>query len=188
MPYKPEPERSCWKNMVARCTKPEHAAWDNYGGRGITVCTRWLNFWNFLSDMGRRPEGHELDRVDNDGGYHPGNCRWATRTQNARNRRSSRIIEYAGRSMCLSAWAVYAGISVELLWWRLGQGWAIQAALAPANTRRGRARPPSLAPHLLLSLGQMIAAGVPHPEAAKRAGVSRSVAYKYFPVCVTAPA
>jgi hypothetical protein len=84
------PEYHSWSGMIQRCTNPGNPSYANYGGRGITVCERWRSFKDFLLDMGRRPKGTSIDRIDNDGSYEPGNCRWATRTvQNSNKRRAS---------------------------------------------------------------------------------------------------
>lgn len=84
-----------WAAMVSRCTNPKRNNWHLYGGRGIAVCDRWREFAAFLADMGERPPGTSLDRIDPSKGYSKGNCRWATRTEQNRNRRNNRLDEEA---------------------------------------------------------------------------------------------
>ncbi|WP_405893841.1 hypothetical protein OG272_16220 [Streptomyces sp. NBC_00104] len=85
-----------WGDMNNRCTNPTHRRWADYGGRGIKVCERWRDFRNFLADMGERPPGLEIDRIDNDGDYEPGNCRWVTRAVQRSNRRPQKKRTHCG--------------------------------------------------------------------------------------------
>lgn len=84
--YSSTPAYLSWTCMRKRCTDPRDPSWANYGGRGVNVCERWQDFAAFLADMGPRPDGHTLDRIDPDGNYEPGNCRWATMLEQRHNR------------------------------------------------------------------------------------------------------
>lgn len=95
----------CWMSMRWRCTNKARADYPNYGGRGITICARWSEFANFLSDMGPAPSGLTIDRIDTNGNYEPSNCRWATPKTQANNRRRNRVLQWNGLSMTVSQWA-----------------------------------------------------------------------------------
>ena len=126
-----------WRSMRARCLKPSHKSWPDYGGRGIKICDSWLKFENFLADMGEKPAGMQLDRVDNNGNYEPSNCRWATPMQNCNNRRSSHFIEFRGERRSVSQWARATGIPRDTLSFRLENGWSITDALTiPVKRQR----------------------------------------------------
>lgn len=107
------PELYVWNTMIQRCHNPKSQSYAKYGGRGIQVCQRWRDsFLAFWEDMGPRPEGLTLDRFpNNNGNYEPGNVRWATRTEQAVNRRSTKFIEHDGRTLCLQDWAKELGLS-----------------------------------------------------------------------------
>lgn len=119
-----------WISMVQRCVNSNRKNYKNYGGRGITVCKRWGKFENFLEDMGEKPEGHQIDRIDNNGNYCKSNCRWTTPKQNSRNRSNHRIINFNGKTQCLSAWAEKFNIRVGTLRARIYKyHWSIEKAL-----------------------------------------------------------
>ncbi len=99
------PEYHAWYDMWARCTNPAQGNYKHYGGRGIKVCDRWLEFVNFLADMGARPDGLTLERKDVNGDYEPSNCMWATRSQQQQNKRNSNLISWRGETLCVSEWA-----------------------------------------------------------------------------------
>lgn len=137
--YARHPEYHCWQSMVKRCSSPANIEFARYGDRGITVCERWKSYVNFRMDMGPRPSPqHSIERRDNNAGYEPGNCYWATKSAQARNRRSSRMLVYSGRTMCVAAWAEEVGIKSTTLRERLDRyGWSVHDALS-IPTGRGR--------------------------------------------------
>lgn len=131
-----------WTAMKSRCSRKVAHNYKYYGGRGITVCDRWRDsFENFLADMGPRPPKHSLDRINNDGNYEPGNCRWASDIVQKRNKRSVALVEYDGRSRHIADWAVEIGISHEILYRRLRMGWSVARAFTqPPRIRAAYAR------------------------------------------------
>ncbi|MCK8648854.1 hypothetical protein M1M06_07325 [Ralstonia insidiosa] len=119
-----------WAQMKGRCTNPNNTSYPRYGGRGITVCERWMTYEGFLADMGHPPAGTTLDRIDNSLGYSPENCRWATWTQQQRNKRSNVFITHAGETLCIAEWAEKSGITSSTLRKRLRDGWAFTDAIS----------------------------------------------------------
>ena len=100
-----------WTAMHQRCSNPRNKLYARYGGRGIVVCHRWVSYEAFRDDMGARPAGMTIDRIDNDGPYSPKNCRWATQSENARNRSSTRKLTHDGRTMSVTDWAEATGMA-----------------------------------------------------------------------------
>jgi len=116
------PTYSTWASMIQRCNNPKSTIYYKYGARGIIVCNRWLNFKNFLADMGERPSGKTIDRKNNLLNYTPNNCRWATLKEQAQNTRTNRIIEFDGEKKCLTEWARTLKIAPCTLHARLKRG------------------------------------------------------------------
>lgn len=113
------PEHRVWASMLSRIRNPNSPGYERYGGRGISLCDRWLRFENFLSDMGPRPEGTSIDRINNSLGYFPENCRWATATEQGRNKGNNRLLEYQGQVKTISEWAGILGIRYTTLYMRV---------------------------------------------------------------------
>lgn len=131
-------EYRAWSQLKSRCFNPNNRRYVLYGGRGITVCARWRDsFENFLADVGPAPSPkHSLDRIANDGNYEPGNCRWATTTEQARNTRANAIVSHGGRPLPISEWAALYDISAFALRGRLMRGWSMERALTePVHAR-----------------------------------------------------
>ena len=127
-----------WLSMRQRCENPNDRSYKNYGGRGITVCERWQEFVNFLADMGPRPKGFDIDRIDNSRGYEPGNCRWVSRRQNLLNTRLTRMLTYNGETLPMRIWADRIGVPHSTLKNRIDRGWSIEVALTAGRHVRGK--------------------------------------------------
>src|SRR5574341_1719101 len=124
------PTYGSWRAMVYRCHSPSDSSYAKYGAKGVMVCARWRkNFENFLADMGERPNGTTLDRIDNTKGYEPGNVRWATATTQQNNRSCTQFIEFEGRRLSIGQWATERGIPFGALAQRIKMGWTAERAL-----------------------------------------------------------
>jgi hypothetical protein len=121
---------SCWKGLRRRCNYPRDRAWHRYGGRGIRVCDEWnASFVAFFNDMGECPPGCSIDRIDNDGNYEPGNCRWATPLQQARNKSTTVKVVFDGSERPLAEVAELVGMSYDLLHQRVFDGQPVDKAI-----------------------------------------------------------
>lgn len=129
-----------WSCMIQRCENPHNNAFANYGGRGIVVCPAWHDFLKFSlwAQESGYSDGLSLDRIDNNAGYSPDNCRWATRTQQNRNTRRNRRITFNGETLTAAEWAQRFGISYSLLSNRLKRGWSIEKALTTEKQEHRR--------------------------------------------------
>lgn len=135
------PIYAVWNAIKQRCHDPNSSGFHKYGARGIAMCDAWrYSFEQFYADMGDPPPGHQIDRIDNLGNYTPENCRWATRGEQARNRRSTRWIQIGEETKCLIDWLNHFGISREAYYARRRLGWDVQRAIRtpidPIKSRR----------------------------------------------------
>lgn len=140
-------EYRAWVNMRQRCTNPRRKDFPQYGGRGITVCDRWnQSFDAFLADMGCAPSPqHSLDRIDNNGAYEPCNCRWATDSEQRRNKRTNQLVTFDGRTQPMADWAHEYGVDYFAFRKRLVRGWSVERALTtPLQTSHHLTAPSSV--------------------------------------------
>lgn len=125
------PEHRVWSSMIQRCGDLNCNAYPRYGGRGIKVCERWLDFANFYADIGPRPSSlHTIERIDNNKGYEPDNCCWATKAEQNQNTRNNVNITYNGQTKCLAEWGRIIGVSVGTVHARLKRGWSPERAVS----------------------------------------------------------
>lgn len=140
------PEYVTWLKMKGRCCNESSDKYAEYGGRGIKVCDRWLDsFPAFLEDMGKKPTpAHTIERIDNDKGYSPENCRWATRKEQQRNRRTCHYLTHDGKTLSIAEWAEVTGIVANTIANRIFNGWSTEQALTippiPREARRNHKR------------------------------------------------
>lgn len=118
-----------WAAMKYRCENPKSSGFERYGGRGIHVCERWHSFEHFRDDMGECQPGLTIERIENNRGYEPGNCRWATPAEQARNTRRTRLLTHGGITMCMLDWATRTGIKWATIRARLERGWSVDHTL-----------------------------------------------------------
>jgi hypothetical protein len=137
------PTHRSWLAMLQRCDNPNTRDYSRYGGRGISICEDWRTFENFLRDMGERPDGTTIDRIDCNGNYEPSNCRWATHRAQTNNRNVTRMITANGETMALTDWSRKIGIKPITLEKRIKSGWSDDDAInTPTMTiQQSGARP-----------------------------------------------
>ena len=122
-----------WTGILTRCENTNDRAYGSYGARGITLCKRWHRFEKFIEDMGEAPLGLSIERIDNNKGYCPSNCKWATSLEQMRNRRGNVNITHNGKTQCVTAWACELGIKKQAIYARIYRGWPETKWLLPTS-------------------------------------------------------
>lgn len=144
-------EYNSWAAMKSRCLNPHSRNFSNYGGRGISICERWLEFENFFDDMGRKPSPrHTIDRKNNDGNYEPDNCKWATNSEQQSNKRNNRLLSCGGRTQTRTQWERELEMNTSTMDYRIARGWSDEKIIktpvlrAVVRTRIAEARKSAL--------------------------------------------
>lgn len=134
------PVHRSWLSMLTRCNNPNSISYPRYGGRGIKVCNRWRKFEHFYADMGDRPAGTSLDRINNTGDYEPGNCKWSTPSEQQNNTRANNLLTHNGVTRSLAQWARHTGMQEATIRNRINQcNWSVAEALdTPVGGMRKR--------------------------------------------------
>lgn len=159
-----------WIAMIGRCCQPSSEHYSRYGGRGITVCERWMKFAEFFEDMGVRPDGTTLDRIDNDGNYEPGNCRWSTRKKQMSNTSNNTRIAVAEETHTLIEWSRISGVESSVILSRIASGWPTwDAVFKQPDKKIGRRLSAAARKEVL----QFVKDGVSKTEIMRRFGISR---------------
>ena len=129
-----------WINLKLRCLNHKDPVFKHYGARGISVCKEWehdfMSFYNWSIQNGYK-DGLEIDRIDNNGNYEPNNCRWATRKQQMRNTRRTKLITFKGKTMCALDWANLTGVPKNTLLYRLSKKWPVESILKCKKYKKG---------------------------------------------------
>lgn len=142
---KKNPERHAWFDLIDRCNNPFNKSYKNYGGRGIRVSKEWMDYSNFIRDMGTRPSAkHSIDRIDVNLGYCKDNCRWATQLQQQRNRRNNVKIEFRGVLITLSEAEEVCGIDQSIIGCRIKKGWPVKEAMETPVRHRPKTTTPTV--------------------------------------------
>lgn len=128
-------EYRTWTTMKSRCSDPNATDFAIYGGRGISVCERWMKFDNFFSDMGQRPSGMSLDRINSNGNYEPGNCKWSNAREQALNKRNNRLITMWGFTFPSAKWASMYGLPTTTVHLRMKNGWCAERAITTPHRK-----------------------------------------------------